>query len=135
MQLKYGLLCSALLSGLIATPANAGSAAGTIGASVPLVCEINASAIIVDPATSQASTSVQEMCNGSSGFRVVASYRQLQEGERVTISYAGSPVALEASGITEVAQIPGASLRIVPVQINSTGLSGGLLINLGFAAT
>ncbi len=124
---------AALLSSSPALATTLASGGATIGASVPLVCEASASPISVDPDTGQAIGSVFEMCNGGSGFRIVASYRQLQAGERVTISYAGETVALQSSGMTAVAHMPGASLRTVPVAVASTGLAEGLLINIGFA--
>ncbi len=133
--LKFASLVGGALSVAMALPAPA--AAETAGAritlTVPEVCQIETSAILVDAEAGSASGSVFEMCNSGRGFRVLASHRALAEGEQVQIDYAGEIRQLDRSGISAVAQRSGPTIGHVPVRILTDGLVGNLAISLGLA--
>lgn len=109
------------------------SAGLRISVTVPEVCQIEASGILVDSATGLASGTVYEMCNSGRGFRVVATHRSLAEGEQVRINYAGETRQLDASGISALAYRAGPVADRVPVSIQSTGLVQDLAISLGLS--
>lgn len=101
-----------------------------ISATVPEVCEIDASTFVVDPESGLTHGSVFEMCNSGGGFRVDAIHRELVDGENVQISYAGEARQLDPSGTSAVAYRGGPILGNVPVAISSTGLAQALAISL-----
>lgn len=105
-----------------------------VSAYVPEVCEIESSALVVDAFGQNAYGTVFEMCNSGRGFRVLASYRALGEGEKVELDYGGDVRRLDPSGMTDVAQHTGAILRNVPVAVRTSGLQQDLAISLAFAA-
>ncbi|PWG02219.1 hypothetical protein [Sphingosinicella humi] len=130
---RLTLFCLAASALPAAAQAEGGRASGgvPISVTVPEVCQIEASAISVDATTGLASGTVFEMCNSGRGFRVVASYRALEEGEQVRIYYAGETRQLDPSGISAVAYRAGPVADSVPVSVQSTGLVQDLAISLG----
>lgn len=109
-----------------------GSAGMRISLVVPEICQIESSTIVVD-AGGTASGTVFEMCNSGRGFRVMASHRELAEGEQVQINYAGEVRQLDNSGISDVAYGVGPTVRNVPVTIQTHGLVQDIAISLGLA--
>lgn len=98
---------------------------------VPEVCQIESSAITVDPSGQSATGTVFEMCNSGRGFRVIASHRSLSTGEQVQISYDGEVRQLDSSGLSDVAYRNGPIVGNVPVTINTSGLAQNLSVSLG----
>jgi hypothetical protein len=109
-----------------------------ITAIVPMVCNIDTDSFSLNPldglGQADAQGTVREFCNSSQGFMVMASYRPLEAGEQVTVSYDGQTSALNASGMSSVAFRQGPRLRTVPVSIHSTGLHSGIAVSLGMTA-
>lgn len=110
------------------------TAGARISLTVPEICQIDSSAITVDPSGESASGTVFEMCNSGRGFRVVASHRILEDGEQAQINYAGETRQLDSSGISDVAYRSGPVIGNIPVTIQTNGLVQNLTISLGFAA-
>lgn len=129
---RLTLFCLAAIALPVAAQADGGNSTGVrISATVPEVCQIEASAIAVDSATGQASTTVFEMCNSGRGFHVIASHRALEAGEQVRIDYAGEARQLDPSGTSALAYRAGPIVDRVPVSVQSTGLVQDLAISLG----
>lgn len=105
-----------------------------ISLTVPEICQIDSSALTVDPSGVSVSGTVFEMCNSGRGFRVVASHRILEDGEQAQINYAGETRQLDSSGISDVAYRRGPVVGNIPVTIHTNGLVQNLTISLGFAA-
>lgn len=131
---RLTLFCLAALA-LPATARAGGTDTGGTGitATVPEICNIDASAITVDADDGSAAGTVLEMCNSGRGFRVVASHRALAEGEDVRVFYADEATRLDPSGMSDVAHRSGPTFGHVPVSIESSGLVQDLAISLGLA--
>lgn len=128
---------AALASAALLVPATAqaepASGSMRISAYVPAVCNIDADTFAVSGTNGQASGTVQEFCNAGVAFVVMASYRPLEPGEQVALSYDGEISQLAPSGMSTVAFRQGPRLSTVPVTIQSSGLHSGLAV--GFAMT
>lgn len=105
-----------------------------ITAEVPAVCDIAASPLQVDATDGLVTGNVNEFCNTSRGFEVVAMHRPLTAGEAVEVDYGGQETALDQSGISPIAFRAGARLDSVPVAIHSTGLTQGLAVSFALTA-
>ena len=103
-----------------------------ISVSVPEVCQIEALNLVGNSSGFVSGTAF-ELCNSGRGFRVMATHRSLENGERVTINYAGMTQELDSSGVSDVAERSSPIVGPVPVSIQSTGLVQGLAISLGVA--
>ncbi|MGZ8345646.1 MAG: hypothetical protein ACXWUP_00905 [Allosphingosinicella sp.] len=101
---------------------------------MPLVCEIDAPVLIVDPAQNQVAGEVFEMCNSGRGFRVLASHRALAASEQVQLSYGTAVSTLSPSGLTEVARRHGARIGAVPISVTSSDLGASLAVGLAITA-
>lgn len=121
---------------LVPAAAQAQPATGSmrISASVPAVCNIDTNTLSVSGANGHASGTVQEFCNAGLGFVIMASYRPLESGEQVTLSYDGEISQLAPSGMSPVAFRRGPRLATVPVTIQSSGLHSGLAVSLAMTA-
>jgi hypothetical protein len=108
----------------------AGSQSFRISVTVPEYCEIHASPINVGEGNGFAFGSVFESCNVQEGFQVAASYRSLEPGESVALSYAGQSRVLHADGWSQVANRVGAKYGVRPISIRHAGLTAPLAINL-----
>lgn len=119
----------AVALGLVATPAAASTASGSFGirAYVPEVCDLAADDFTLDEAGSVSGT-VQEFCNTSTGFQVVASHRPLESGEAASIRYGSAVSSLGGSGIASLAFRSGQRLATVPVLIDAGALDAPLSI-------
>ncbi|TRD11285.1 hypothetical protein FGU71_05100 [Erythrobacter insulae] len=121
---------------LAVTPAHAAQEAPgsfSISMSVPVVCDIQASDFVLSADRSVVAGTVNEYCNSSRGFQIIAAHRPLESGEQVDINYDGSVTELNMSGVSNVAFRAGARSSIVPVIISSPDLSKDLA--LSFAVT
>lgn len=105
-----------------------------ISAEIPVVCNIDSDSFTVDPSMGQTNGTVREFCNAAQGFMVMASYRPLEPGEEVSVSYDGEVSELAPSGMSAVAFRRGPRLRTIPVLIHSTGLHSGIAVSLGMTA-
>lgn len=120
----------AIAAGAIAAPAAAASnASGSFGinAYVPEVCDIAADDFTLD-ASGTVSGSVQEFCNTSTGFQIVASHRPLTGSEEAAIHYGNSISALDGSGLASLAFRSGQRIETVPVLINAGALDAPLSV-------
>lgn len=112
--------------------ANENAAAGVaISLTVPEVCQLTASDIVLSPSSTQATASIFEMCNGAGGFRIIASYRHLAAGEAIRVNYGGAITQLNAVGISEVALRAGPFVGAQRVAIQSSNLNDTLSISFG----
>ncbi len=129
---------TALASAALLLPAAAQAEPATgsmrISAYVPAVCNIDADALSISGANGQASGTVQEFCNAGQGFFIMASYRPLEPGEQVTLSYDGEISQLAPGGMSPVAFRQGPRLATVPVTVQSSGLHGDIAISLAMTA-
>ncbi len=114
--------------------ARGGSAGMQISAYVPEVCEIESTALVVDSQAGTTERSVFEMCNSGRQFRVIASYRALDDDEQVRINYGGEVHELDSSGMSDVGLRRGPMVRHVPISVQTSDLSQTLAISLGIAA-
>ncbi len=105
-----------------------------ISVTVPEVCSIEASMLTVDRDTGVVSGDVLEMCNSNRAFRLIATHRMLEAGERAQIDYAGQRSNLETAGVSDIAIRQGPVIRRFPILLRTNGLRQDLTISLGFAA-
>lgn len=129
------LLCFAVFT-LPAAARAEGAGTGSVGisATVPEICQIDASSLVLGEGDVAVSGAVSEMCNSGRAFRVMASHRSLQPGESVEITYAGEVTRLDASGSSAIAHRSGPVARQVPVSVRSDGLVEALAISIGLMA-
>ncbi len=128
---------AAIATAALSSPAHAegnASAGFRISLTIPEVCQLEASDILIAQDGGGATLNVFEMCNSGRGFRVMASHRALAVGEQVQINYAGQVRQLDSSGMSDVAQRSGPVVGNVPVAIQASGLVETLAISLGLAA-
>jgi hypothetical protein len=131
---KFACFGFAILASTVAQASSDDAASSRLQARVPLVCEIDASDLLIDQSRQQITGTVFEACNGSGQFHVMASYRRLEDGERVHIDYGGAMTSLDPSGFSNVANRAGAKCGPVPVSINSAGLASPLVISFGLTS-
>ena len=132
MRLRPLLMC---IAPLMAAPLASAESSGdlSITLTVPEVCQMDSSAIEVDASGLSASGVVLEMCNSGRAFRVVATHRQLESGEQARILYGSEMRDLDVSGVSDIAYRTGPVYGNVPVEIETSGLVGGLSVSLGIA--
>ncbi|MBC2778762.1 hypothetical protein [Parasphingopyxis marina] len=132
------LVAVAAFSALLPTGAAMASpeASGGFGVSVtiPVVCDLDASAFVLDETQNLISGYVQEYCNSSRGFQVMASHRPLEAGEAVEVSYGGDVSLLDPAGISAVAFRAGPRLKAVPVSIQANGLEQQIAVSFAVTA-
>lgn len=109
------------------------SAGVRISAYVPEICEIDSSTLVVGAFEGTTHGTVFEMCNSGRQFRVIASYRTLGEGEKVQINYGDEVRQLDGSGMSDIAQRSGPTVRNVPIVVHTSGLEQSLAISFGIA--
>ncbi len=73
---------------------------------------------------------VLEMCNGTGGYAIVASHRELGEQEQVDLEFAGVHRSLEADGWSEIATRTGARYGLREVNLTYNSLHTPLAITL-----
>lgn len=102
-----------------------------ISATVPEVCEIRGSVLGLTSPNTRISAQIFEMCNGAGTFRIIASHRGLETGEKVLIDYDGQKSELQAAGISDVAVRSGPFVGSRTVAINGESLARPISISLG----
>lgn len=125
-----------VLCGLSATTAHAEEASGgfNISLQVPVVCDLDATDFSLDQSQVELSGTVNEFCNSSRGFQVVASHRPLELSEIVEVNYGGEQTLLDRGGISNIAFRSGPRLSAVPVRIRVTGLETQLSVSFAITA-
>ena len=101
-----------------------------VRAVVPVYCEINSDAIVLQGSEGYQVGSVMEICNAPDGFQVAASYRELTQAEQVNLNYAGVSRRLSRSGWTPVTNRMGAKFGLRPIGVQYAALEAPLAINL-----
>jgi hypothetical protein len=119
-----------------ATTAHAEEASGgfNIALQVPVVCDLDATDFALDQSQAELSGTVNEFCNSSRGFQVVASHRPLELSETVEVNYGGEQTRLERGGLSNIAFRSGPRLSTVPVRIRVTGLETQLSVSFAITA-
>lgn len=132
----YRLLVLAVVSAAMSTGANAKPASSSfrVAAVVPEFCQLTASDLSVAGETGILRGQVFEMCNGSSGYRIVAMHRELDEPEQVAFEFAGVERSLQADGISEIATRTGARYGLRNVNVKYESLRSPLAITLTITA-
>lgn len=120
-----------------ATPAAAETNARSgmrITLSVPEVCDLRATSLMVETSQSRATGSVSEYCNTSRGYQITANHRPLNAGEVVELTYGGLVRQLEASGVSPVAFRSGARRETIPLSVRADRLDSPLNLSLALTA-
>ena len=123
--------------GVMSSSAMAASRDGadfTISVNVPIVCDIDATTFFVDKKENIVRGYVNEYCNSSRGFQVLASHRRLEVGEAVVLSYDGAESNLSRSGLSPIAFRSGARIGPVPVAISTESMQDNLSVGLSVTA-
>ncbi|WP_170003318.1 hypothetical protein [Pseudopontixanthobacter vadosimaris] len=123
---------------LVASPALAdtGRAGGAmrISAHVPEFCQITPLELFATAGDGRVSGSVLETCNSQRGYSVVATHRNLDDGETVAFTYAGTTSLLRSHGWSPVAYRAGARYGYRPLRVRYASLNRPLAINLTITA-
>ncbi|MEH6714808.1 hypothetical protein [Parasphingorhabdus flavimaris] len=127
-------IASLSLFGMPAHAASQDSGSFSVSLNVPVICNIEAMDFVLDRTQNVVRGVVNENCNSSRGFQVLASHRPLGSGELVEINYDGSAAPLEASGLSAIAFRSGARFGPVPVAIRSQGVETNLAVSLSVTA-
>lgn len=106
----------------------------TISMNVPIVCDIDTTTFFVDKEQSVVRGYVNEYCNSSRGFQVLASHRPLEAGEQVEVSYDGIASNLSQTGLSAIAFRSGARVGAVPVAIRTDSMQDNLSVGLSVTA-
>ena len=134
----FSILAAVFVALLLPTsPASAasGDSGGfSISLTVPIVCDIEAQDFVLDLETNMVRGVVNEYCNSSRGFQILAGHRPLELGEQVDLDYDGSPASLDASGLSSIAFRAGPRLGPVPVAINTQGVLSNLAVSFSVTA-
>ncbi len=128
---KIAAICASLLSSGAAFASESSSGGMSISATVPEICQLDASNVILTPSDTRTVVTVFEMCNGTSGFRIIASHRDLGVEEHVQIDYGGQITDLQPSGISDIAFRYGPFVGEQQVAIETANLKQGIAISLG----
>lgn len=133
------LIRSAISALLAAVPAtayaeHAPSTGFGISATVPEVCQMNASDVLIDRQSTMVTTSVFEMCNSSGAYRVTATYRTLADMEAVSITYDGRLTPLRRDGASDIALRAGPFVGRREVRFNIARLDEQLSVSFGMTA-
>ncbi|NVD26284.1 hypothetical protein HUO14_00030 [Parasphingorhabdus flavimaris] len=127
----------AMISGsFLALPAHAApndTGGFSVAVTVPVICDLEATDFIIDQTTNIITGQVQEYCNSSRGFHVLANHRPLLSGEQVDLTYGGVASQLATNGFSSVAFRAGARFGYVPITIHANNVEGP--IALSFAVT
>lgn len=104
-----------------------------ITAHVPAVCDISADTFVLT-GSGLISGSVQEFCNTSTAYQVLASHRPLAISEEATVRYGARVTSLDDSGLAAVAFRSGQRLETVQVEIDAQSLSAPLAVAFTLSA-
>lgn len=94
---------------------------------IPEVCNVSAEQFTLSE-TGQVVGSVQEFCNTSTGFQIIANHRPLEASEQAVVQYGGIPTTLDSTGMATVANRSGQRLARVSVAISASALNQPLAI-------
>ena len=124
------------IAGILSTGASAQPASGTfkVATVVPEFCQLTASDLAVTDESGILRGQVLEMCNGSSGYRIVAFHRHLDEQEDVAFRFAGVTKSLRSNGISEIATQTGARYGVRDVDVEYDALRSPFSITLAITA-
>jgi hypothetical protein len=131
---------SALAMGLASTLASPAQAAGdatggfNISLEVPAVCDLSLPDFVVIEDQHAVTGEVQEFCNSSNGFQVIASHRPLNPDEVVEVDFDGELAQLDQGGVSSIAFRSGARFGYVPFRIDATHLESGLAVSFSLIA-
>jgi hypothetical protein len=121
----FGVACYAA-----STPAIAGSNAtgsARITATVPEVCDISANQFVAD--TNGTFTGiVQEFCNSSNSYQIVAIHRPLSIDEEALVGYGGIMRNLDPAGLSFIAFRAGQRVENVNVVIDAREIEAPLSV-------
>ena len=105
----------------------------SVAVTVPVICDLEATNFVLDETTNMITGYVQEYCNSSRGFHVLANHRPLTNGEQIALNYGGVASELAANGLSSVAFRAGARFGNVPITISANSVDAP--ISLSFAVT
>lgn len=131
---------SALAMGLattLATPAQAAEGASggfNISLEVPAVCDLSVPDFVVLEDQQVVTGEVQEFCNSSNGFQIIASHRPLDPQEIVEVDFGGEFATLSEGGVSSIAFRSGARFGYVPFRIDAANLESGLAVSFSLIA-
>jgi hypothetical protein len=131
---------SALAMGLASTVASpAQAAAGATGGFnislvVPAICDLSMPDFVAVEDGHVVTGEVQEFCNSSNGFQVIASHRPLTSNEVVEVDFDGESATLSEGGVSSIALRSGARFGPVPFRIDATHLEGSLAVSFSLIA-
>ncbi|WP_379922882.1 hypothetical protein [Erythrobacter sp. R86502] len=126
-----GVVTLAMPAGSLAAREASGSA--TISLIVPEVCNVSAGQFILTE-VGLVVGSVQEFCNTSTGFQIVANHRPLERSEQAVVRYGGIATVLDSTGMAKVANRSGQRFQNVPVAISASALNTPLSIAFSVVA-
>ena len=132
----YRILIIAVVAAALPASANAKPASGgfRVATVVPEFCQLSASDLAVSEESGILHGQVLEMCNGSSGYRIVAQHRELDQRENVAFEFAGVQKPLQADGWSEIATRAGARFGLRDVNMRYDSLRAPLAITLTITA-
>lgn len=117
-----------------ASAASGDSGGFSISLTIPVVCDIEADDFVIDEGNNIVRGVVNEYCNSSRGFQILAGHRPLEDGEQVDLNYDGTLTSLDASGLSSVAFRSGARSGPVPVAIRTEGVLADLAVSFSVTA-
>lgn len=123
-----------MAAALVFMPAAASAASGSsfgINLQIPVVCELDAPDLTIQPDQEFASGYAFESCNTQDGFMVMASHRPLEDGEQVEFNYAGQASMLSRAGSSVVATRRGAKHGQRMISVRQSQLREPLVLTLG----
>lgn len=97
------------------------------------VCNVSAEEFTLSEA-GQVVGSVQEFCNTSTGFQIIANHRPLEASEQAVVQYSGIATTLDSTGMATVANRSGQRLARVSVAISASALNQPLAIAFSVVA-
>ncbi len=125
------------LASILATPAQAADGASggfNISLEVPAVCDLGMPDFVILEDQHAITGEVQEFCNSSNGFQVIASHRPLAPDEIVEVDFDGATAKLDEGGVSSIALRSGARFGYVPFRIDATHLEEGLAVSFSLIA-
>lgn len=130
------LFVLAIAAAALSTAAHAKPASSSfrVAAVVPEFCQIAASDLNISEESGMLHGQVFEMCNGSSGYRIVAVHRELDQAENVDFEFAGVQKPLQANGWSEISSRTGARFGVRDVNVKYESLRAPLAITLTITA-
>ncbi len=132
--ISAALFFGAALASSPALAASQDSGGFSVSLSVPVVCDIEAADFVLDTSQNVVRGVVNEYCNSSRGFQILAGHRPLENGEQIDLDYDGTATSLDASGLSTIAFRSGARFGPVPVAIRTQGVVENLSVSFSVTA-